>query len=79
MRNLYDIFVYSGFRTFPNEIMRLTEGEQKVVFAFMEKAKNERKMPIVLGNFPTKQNSWQIFFYLLKLYKREVFTWKRRK
>ena len=54
MRNLYDIFVYSGFR---NEIMRLTEGEQKVVFAFMEKAKNERKMPIVLGNFPTKQNS----------------------
>ena len=57
MRNLYDIFVYSGFRTFPNEIILLTEGEQKVVFAFMEKAKNERKMPIVLGNFPTKQNS----------------------
>ena len=44
MRNLYDIFVYSGFRTFPNEIMRLTEGEQKVIFAFMEK---ERKTVVL--------------------------------
>lgn len=57
MRNLYDIFVYSGFRTFPSEIMRLTDGERKMVFAFMKKAITERKLPIVLGNFPTKQNS----------------------
>ena len=55
MRNLYDIFVYSGFRTFPSEIMRLTDGERKMVFAFMKKAITERKLPVVIGNFPTKQ------------------------
>ena len=57
MRNLYDIFVYSGFRTFPSEIMRLTDGERKMVFAFMKKAITERKLPVFIGNFPTKQKS----------------------
>ena len=57
MRNLYDIFVYSGFRTFPSEIMRLTDGERKMVFAFMKKAITERKLPVVIGNFLTKQKS----------------------
>ena len=57
MRNLYDIFVYSGFRTFPSEIMRLTDGERKMVFAFMKKAITERKLPVVIGYFPTKQKS----------------------
>ena len=57
MRNLYDIFVYSGFRTFPSEIMRLTDGERKMVFAFMKKAITERKLPVVIGNIPTKQKS----------------------
>ena len=52
-------FVYSGFRTFPNEIMRLTEGEQKVIFAFMEKAKNERKMPIA-WKLPYKRSNIEI-------------------
>ena len=57
MRNLYDIFVYSGFRTFPGEIMRLTDGERKMVFAFMKRTITERKLPVVIGNFPTKQKS----------------------
>lgn len=55
MRNLYDIFVYSGFRTMPHEIMALTDGERKVIFAFLEKAKEDRKLPVVLGNLPLQK------------------------
>lgn len=55
MRKLYEIFVYSGFRTFPHEIMALTDSERKVVLTFLERAKERNELPVVLGNFQIKK------------------------
>lgn len=50
-----DIFIYSGFRTFPHTVLELTENQRNMVFAGFEIAKEKNMLPIVLANFPTKK------------------------
>lgn len=54
MRKLYDIFVYSGFRTFPHEIMNLPKGEREMILSFFDKAIEEKKIPLMLCNYVKK-------------------------
>ena len=54
LRSMYEIFVYSGFRTFPHEIMELTENERDLVIYFLNQAKKETFVPVMLWNLIKK-------------------------
>nr|DAW93419.1 MAG TPA: hypothetical protein [Bacteriophage sp.] len=51
MNDLYRLFVYSGFKHLPDEIIKKPQKVQEVIFAFLHKAMEEKDLPIQLNNF----------------------------